>query len=123
MVSDRTVLSSFFSREEATQAKQKIVRFGVETAKVEERHRYAPQVPLPDAFLITGNISSLATVTLNETPSSDDAKVLLAADPSASGLSGSPDDSAGRNYILTVICEDEKVDKVVQVIRDCNGFT
>lgn len=123
MVSDRTVLASFYTSEEANQAKQQMLRFGVETAQVDQRHRYAPLVPLPDAFLITGNISSLVTITSHETPSSDDSKVMLAADPSASGLSGSLDDAAGRNYILTVICKDEKVDKVVQAIRDCNGLT
>ncbi|QSO47703.1 hypothetical protein [Alicyclobacillus mengziensis] len=69
-MSDRTVLASFYTNEEANRAKQQILRFGVETAQVDQRHRYAPHVPLPEAFLITGDISSLATVTLHEIPSS-----------------------------------------------------
>lgn len=123
MMSERTVLASFVTQEEAEAAQRVIQELGVDTAQVDQRHKFAPHVPLRESFLISGKIGSLASVTLDEQPSSKDASVMLAADPSASGMAAHSDDGPAHNYILTVICDDHLVDPVVQIIKDGNGYT
>jgi hypothetical protein len=125
MMKERTVLASFISEHDASEAARQIRRMGVETTQIDQlRTGGAPSMdgrPIP----IAGKIESLAALTLN-TSASRDAAVLLSADPSASGMADraeSPSINGERNYLLTVICPEAQVDKVVQVIKENNGYT
>jgi hypothetical protein len=120
---ERTVLASFYSLPEANHAADKVHALGVEVAQVDELHAYGGDIPQRRAFPISGDIPSLASLTLNTEVSSRDAGVLLAADPSASGMSDGQGNITGRNYLLTVVCPEKQVEPVVQIIKDCNGYT
>ena len=123
---ERSILSSFLTEEDAQTAAKKVKALGIEVAKVDPLNQFAGPEPNINSFPITGNISSLASLTLDVSPSSRDAGVLLAAGPSASGMSDGDDprdDMTGRNYLLTVVCDDRLVDEAVSVIKECNGYT
>jgi hypothetical protein len=121
---ERTVLASFYSAPEASKAAEQVHALGIEVAQVDELHGYSGVIPERRAFPITGRIPSLASLTLDTEVSSRDAGVLLAADPSASGMSGGSGNNTGaRNYLLTVISPEDHVEQVVQIIKDCNGYT
>jgi hypothetical protein len=122
-LAERTILASFYSEAEAKQAANEIQALGVEVAQVDELHAYSPIEPNRDAFLISGKIPSLASITLNTVPDSRDSGALLAADPSASGMADGEGNVTGRNYLLTAICPENLVDTAVRVIRACNGYT
>lgn len=123
MMSERTVLASFMTQEEAEAVQQAVQKLGVDTAQVDQRHKFASHTPLRESFLVSGKIGSLANVTLNEQPSSKDSGIMLAADPAASGMADHSDEGPAYNYILTVICDDNFVERIVQIIKDGNGFT
>jgi|GEM_PF-4040052 len=72
---------------------------------------------------IAGKISSLANLTLGTNPRSRDSSILLGADPSASGMTDGSNNISGRNYLLTVVCDNSLVDKVVAMIKAENGYT
>jgi len=122
-LSDRTVLASFYSAEEAKQAVQQIKQLGIEVAQIDELHAFAGTMPKRQSFIISGDIPSLAALTLNTPVSSRDAGVLLAADASASGMTDGQDNVTGRNYLMTVVCPELKVEQVVSHIKMCNGYT
>ena len=123
MVAERTVLASFHSRSEAQEAEKQVQGLGVDVTQVAE---FGPFSGLPterDSFLISGEIPSLASITLHNTPGSRDSGVLLAADPSASGMSDGQGNVTGRNFLLTAVCPESLVEQAVQVIKQCNGYT
>jgi hypothetical protein len=120
---ERTVLASFYSELEAKQAADAIKQLGVETAQVDQLHAYGGVIPEKRIYPISGGIPGLASLTLNTIPSSRDASILLAVDPAASGMSDGQENMTGRNFLLTVICQNKLVEQVVQIIRDNRGFT
>lgn len=120
---ERTVLSSFYTQEEAKKAAERIEGIGVETTKVDELHAFGGIHAEQHAFPITGDIPSLASITLDTSIRSRDAGIMLAADPSASGMADREGNDIGRNWLLTVVCEDALVEEVVQIIKDGNGYT
>ena len=122
-MSTQTVLASFYSNEEATEAANQCRILGCEVAQVDELRAYTGVIPTKRTYPISGNIQSLSSLTLDVVAASRDASVLLAADPAASGLSDGQDNVTGRNYLLTVICEPGSVDSVVQIIRSHHGYT
>lgn len=122
-MSERTVLASFYSLAEASKAADKVHAVGIEVAQVDELHAYPGSAPERDTFPISGDIPSLASLTLNTEVSSRDTGILLSADPAASGMSDGQGNVTGRNYLLTVVCPEAQVEQVVQIIKDGNGYT
>lgn len=120
---ERSVLASFYSEAEAQQAAAQVQQLGIEVAAVDELHAYGSVQPGKRAFPLNGEIPSLASLTLDTGISSRDAGVLLAATPQASGMSGGQDELTGRNFLLTVVCPNEQVQQVVQIIKACHGYT
>lgn len=123
ILKERTVLSSFYSEEEAKNAAEKIAQLGIEVTQVEELRPYYGIRSKQRAMPITGDIPSLASLTLNASAGTQDMNVLLAASVSASGMSDGQDQVTGRNYLLTVVSPEALVENVVQIIKDCNGYT
>lgn len=121
-MSNRTILASFLSSHDANLAADKIHNLGIEIAKVDELQGSGGEPDL-HSYLISGEIPSLAAITLDKQPLSRDVGVLLAADPSASGMSDGRDNITGRNFLLTVVCREDLVEPVVKIIKDCNGYT
>jgi len=122
-MAERTVLASFYSRKEAEDAATEIKQIGVDVTAVDELHAYNGFIPEKRTFPISGDIPSLASLTLNTNFSSRDSNVLLAADPAASGMSDGQDNITGRNFLLTVVCPEQQVEEVVDIIRKHHGYT
>lgn len=122
-MSERTILSSFYSEAEANTAADQIKALGIEVAKVEELHAYPGGMPDREAWPRSGRIPSLASLTLNTQVSSRDTGILLSVDPAASGMSDGDDNITGRNFLLTVVAPEAKVENVVQIVKECNGYT
>ena len=122
-MSERSVLSSFRSASEARKAAELIKQLGVEVAQIDELHAFGGYHHDRESYLISGQIPSLASATLNVDPSSKDASVMLAADPSASGMADQTDQMAEHNFLLTVVCPSELVEQVVQIIKSSGGYT
>lgn len=122
-MTERTVLASFYSEREAIEAADQIHRLGIEVTAVDQLHAYSGFIPEKRSFTLSGDIPSLATISLNTNPSSRDTSVLMAADPAASGMSDGLGNISGRNYLLTVVCPNNQVQQVVDIIRSHRGYT
>lgn len=122
-MAERTILASFRSAADAQAVADQLQAMGAGTTQVDELHAQPGLRPDRRAFPITGDIPSLASLTLNVDVRSRDAGVLLAADPSASGLSDGQGNVTGRNFLLTAICPESIVERAVQAIKDGDGFT
>lgn len=120
---ERTILASFYSHGEAAKAAAEIHNQGIEVAEVDELDGYSNNAQPRDAYTISGKIDSLSALTLGAEPSSRDVGILLSADPAASGMAGEPDRMIGRNYLLTVVCDNKLVDTAVDIIKRYNGYT
>lgn len=121
---ERTVLASFYSESEAQQAANEIKKlYTSATVQVDELHAFSGYFPEKRSFSISGDIPSLASLSLNTTPTNRDSGILLAANPAASGMSDGQDTITGRNFLLTVICPESSVDHVVTLIRHYRGYT
>lgn len=117
------MLASFLSRADALDAAKRIQALGIKVTQVDQLHAYPGTDPVRDSFIFSGEIPSLASITLSTTPTSRDAGVLMATDPAASGMADGEGNITGRNWLLTVVCPENAVDKVVEIIRMCNGLT
>lgn len=125
-MAERSILSSFLSEADANRAAEAVRGLGIDVAQVAPLRGISSvfgNEPEREAFPITGRIPSLASLTLHTTPDSRDEGILLGASPMASGLSDPGDQLSGRNYLLTVVCDDSKVDAAVNAIKSCNGYT
>ncbi|KWX88171.1 hypothetical protein AMQ83_08490, partial [Paenibacillus riograndensis] len=72
---------------------------------------------------LTGDIPSLATMTLNSTPDTRSAGILAAADASASGMShGGEGGPTGRDILLTVVLDSGVFDQALSLIEEAGGM-
>lgn len=120
---ERSVFAAFYSEKEARAAEKKIRALGVVTTQIAPLTHYGNEDNNPQSIPIAGKISSLANLTLGTNPQSRDASILLASDPAASGMSDGQGEITGRNYLLTVVCNEPLVDRVVRIIKEENGYT
>ena len=120
---ERSVLASFKCETDAKKAADQVKRLGIEVAQIAELHAVGNRLSDRDSYLISGEIPSLAAITLNANPRTRDISVMMATDPSASGMADRSDIMAERNYLLTVVCPDEQVEEVVAIIKSCDGYT
>ncbi len=120
---ERSVLASFHSESEANKAQERIKQLGVIATQVAHFSAYGRPDNEDPIHAISGDISSLANLSMNTSVGSRDAGILLSADPAASGMSDGDDRITGRDWLLTVVCADNQVETVVKIIKECNGYT
>jgi hypothetical protein len=120
---ERSVLASFHSQSEAESAQAKAEKLGVSDTQVAHFSAYGTPDRQDPIHTISGEIPSLAALTLDTHATSRDAGILLAVDPSASGMSDGEGRITGRDWLLTVVCPEDKVEAVVKIIKDGNGYT
>ncbi|WP_018131051.1 hypothetical protein [Effusibacillus pohliae] len=119
---EQAILASFKDPDVAQKASEELQKMGIETVQIDRVSPYPGQPAQRLMNPITGKIPSLGDVTLGmDDISSRDASVLIAADPSASGLSGDP--VSGEDILMTVVCPKDKVEQAVEVIKQHGGNT
>ena len=120
---ERAILSSFRSQEEAQGAAKKVQSLGIKDVKINsfsaapDRQKNLLMNP------ITGNFESLAWLSGDTNVGSRDSGILQAASPINSGMSDGQDMITGYNWGLTVVSPEGLVERVVKVIKDAGGFT
>ncbi|MFC4766568.1 hypothetical protein [Effusibacillus consociatus] len=119
---EQAVLASFKDPDVAQKASNELQKMGIETVQIDRVSPYPGQPTQELRNPITGKIPGLGELTLGMEPiSSQNAGVLMAADPSASGLSGPH--VSGEDILMTVVCPKDQVEQVVQVIQSHGGNT
>lgn len=122
---ERSILSYFGSSVEAQKAAEELKRAGYNTVSVDRISRYGVELdadynnPLNRATTLTGLALYSTGIGDNLT---DSERILLAADPSVSGVGNySYGAAGGHSYILTLVTDEEKVEPAVEIIKRHGG--
>lgn len=120
----RSILAYFTRREEAEEAQNRLRREGYVTVQLDRMSRYGGDSAQRLHNPLTGDIDSLAGVTAGMDAGDEDEAVLIAADASASGLAHGEGDDAGiqeRAWVLTVVTEEDRANRAVQILEETGG--
>jgi hypothetical protein len=118
---ERSILSYFSTSDQAAAAQKELWEMGIEVAEVDQ-FGHVPDSEWTDELYnpLAGEIQSNTNL-VEDTALEGDSAQLLISDPAVNGLAGS-DHVRARSFILTVVTDDEKVDKAVRVIKKHQGY-
>ena len=122
-MAEKNILAYFKSPEEAEAVSRKLESLRVVDMSIDRFSRFAGGNTYSNANTLGGEITSLASLTLDASIESRSAGILAAADPGASGMSdGGQDEISGRDILLTVVVEEESFDQAMSIIQEAGGY-
>jgi len=121
-MSEKYILAYFNSAEQARVVAQQIQPLGVIDMQIDRINPYPGHGIDRLVNPLTGNVPSLANLTMDANPTSLDASVLMGADISASGMSGQIDDTASRDILLTVVIDEKNHLQALDIVRQNGGL-
>ncbi len=122
-MAEKNILAYFKSPEEAQSVQAKLEALRAVAIRIDRFNRYPGEGTDHVQHPITGDVGSLADMTMGANVSSRSAGILAAADPSASGMSdGGQDELAGRDILLTAVMPEEVHHQALQVIEQAGGI-
>ncbi len=118
----RSILVTFSSFDQAEKAVAELREHGFEMVQIDEVSM-DPGEPT-DAFhnLITGKMPGLGNVVLGTDFTSRDAAVMLATDPSASGMADGSELEITRNVLVTVVADEKELPRARQILHRHGGI-
>lgn len=123
---ERAILAYFPSSNDAQQAAQALQQMGIEETQIDRFSRYDanPNAEINNALSGEPNITDLTAFGGDaDTFYSNDRRVMIAADPSVSGIGATDYGVAGgRSFLLTVVTDEQKADQVTQIIKEKGGM-
>lgn len=122
-MTEKNILAFFKDSDQAEQAAEKVRDLGVIDYRVDRIGRIPGDGINEVMNPITGQIESQARMTMGLAGTGPDTRVLMAADPSASGMSnGGSEMVTGHDILLTVIVDESRHHQAMKVIREAGGF-
>lgn len=122
-MTEKNILAYFKSPEEAEGVKKKLQALRAIDVQIDRFGRYPGESVNEPVNPITGNIVSLAGLTMGAEISEKGVGILLSADPSASGMSdGGQGGPTGRDILLTAVVDEHAYDQALQVVQDAGGL-
>jgi hypothetical protein len=122
-MAEKNILAYFHSPEQAEGIASKLNALRAVAVQVDRFSRYPGEGMNNIMNPLTGNIASLATLTQGAEISSRDEGILIAADPSASGLSDGGDGGVtGRDILLTAVVDESVYEQALRVIEQGGGM-
>lgn len=123
-MSERNILAYFKSPEEAQEVLSKLQALRVVDASIDRISRF-PNAEMMNHISnpMTGNVTGLGGLVLGRGEDSDRAGVLMAADPSASGLSdGGQGGPHGYDILLTAVVDESVHHMALRVVEEAGGM-
>lgn len=122
-MSEKNILAYFKAPEEAEGVARKLQALRVIDLSIDSFSKYPGNAQYSGNNPLTGDIPSLATMTLNSAIDSRSAGILASADASASGMShGGDGGPTGRNILLTVVLDSGSFDQALKIIEEAGGM-
>jgi len=120
---EKNILAYFKSPEEAEAVSRKLQSLRVIDMSIDRFGKYPGDQRYSGQNPLTGDIPSLATMTLNSSIDSRSAGILASADVSASGMShGGDGGPTGRDILLTVVVDSESFDQALRIVEEAGGM-
>ncbi|MTV48094.1 hypothetical protein GJ688_03745 [Heliobacillus mobilis] len=121
---EKTILAYFHGPDEAQKAKEQLVNQGYETVQVDNfSHFPGPESAERYFNPLTGDERRSLTSLIEGVETGDDSRVMMAAMPTASGMADNASFISGRNYLVTVVCDESKYDEAKQLLSAHGGYT
>ncbi len=123
---ERSILAYFPSTQSAQKAVSELKEAGLETVSLDRTSRYGWEADPEINYPVAGRAASITGPALyaSGTPGlTDSERVLLAADPSVSGL-GSPNYglAGGCSFLVTVVTGEDKAEQAVDILKKHGGL-
>ncbi|NPV27078.1 MAG: hypothetical protein HPY81_06435 [Firmicutes bacterium] len=124
---ERSILAYFPSDTAANEVANTLKNMGIETVQVDWVSRYGVVNDTEYNSPITGQTNTLTGLALysadTDLRANQDARILLGADPSVSGMSArSYGQAGGRAFMVTVVTTEDRLPEVIRVMRENGGF-
>ncbi|MEF3304539.1 hypothetical protein [Paenibacillus sp. GYB003] len=122
-MAEKNILAYFKSREEAEGAVAKLKSLRITDMRIDEIGRFPGEGSDRIENPINADFSGLGNLTLGGNVLDRDARILAAADVSASGMAtGGDDDTMGRNYLLTAVMDEEVHHQALRAVEQSGGM-
>ena len=122
-MADKNILAYFKSPDQAQEAAAKLRDLGVIDLQIDRFRKYPGDGVSQFMNPITGQIESLADLTLGLEDSGPDSRVLLDADVTASGLSSGGNEAAtGHDILLTAVVDEAKHHQALDLLREAGAL-
>lgn len=120
---EKNVLAYFKSPEEAEAVSAKLKAMKVVDLRIDRISRYVGDPVDETINPLTGNITGLGGLLMDADETSASAGILMAADPSASGMSdGGQGGPTGRDILLTAVVDEQIHQKVLRLVTESGGL-
>jgi hypothetical protein len=120
---EKSVLAYFKSPEEAEAVSAKLKAMKVVDIQIDRISRYGGDPVDETMNPLTGNFTGLGGLVMDADETSDSAGILMATDPSASGMSdGGQGGPTGRDILLTAVVNEQIHDKVLRLVKENGGL-
>ena len=120
---EKNILAFFKSPEEAQNAAKQLEALGTIDMSIDRFSKYPGAELNSISNPVTGEISSLASLSLNANIDSRDEGILLAAGPDASGISdGGQEMISGRDILLTVVVDENVHEQAMKICEQAGGM-
>lgn len=118
-MTEKTILAYFKSPDKAQQAAATLKNMGITDLQVDRIHKYPGDGVGQFMNPLTGQTESLAELTLGVEETGPDTRAVMAADPSASGMSdGGNDIVTGHDILLTVVVDESLHHQALGILRE-----
>jgi hypothetical protein len=122
-MSEKNILAYFKSPEEAQGVAAKLQAMRVADVQIDRISRYVGEPVDETTNPLTGHITGLGGLVMDADETSNDAGILMATDPSASGFSdGGQGGPTGRDILLTAVVDEQIHEKALRLVRESGGM-
>jgi hypothetical protein len=121
-MADKSVIAYFKTRDDAEAAAAKLHAIRALDVSVDSFARYPGEAVVGPVSPVTGNITSLAALTMDASVDTRETGVLMSADTNASGMSdGGQGGTSGYNYVLSAVVRPETHHLALRVVEETGG--
>ncbi len=123
---ERAVLGYFPTDTDAVRAAEALKAAGFDTVQTDRISRFGVSLDPERNYAVGGRGASLAALTIYGEGEGDvgpDARVLLGADPNASGMAGLDYGVAGgRSFLVTVVADGDRAEEAARIMQSHGGY-
>ncbi|KAB2952374.1 hypothetical protein F9B85_09475 [Heliorestis acidaminivorans] len=121
-MAERSIIAYFKESDLAEDATKHLKQKGFETVRMDNFHHF-PEPQSAERYFnpLTGDERRSVTALSEGIEGGDDTSPLAAAMPTASGMSDNSTFITGENYIVTVVCDEQRFEEAQQLLASYGG--
>jgi hypothetical protein len=117
----KNILAYFKTEEDAEKVARQLQDSGVKDVSIDRFSKYPEEGTEEFTNPIQGKITGLPNLTQDTEIEGQNARILAAAGPDASGMADGQDSITGYDVLLVVVVEENQHHRALQIIQDAGG--